>query len=140
MFHRGLFKLLLQSRIFAEHTHLAMKAAATVLIFECLMSATTVNELPTIPTIMVIRVMTPAAVNITGEYLEKKVCMLRHLATLRHFWSNGTWFTERHWRESKVHFRLLVIERKYVIELWFQQRSNDNAGYRNSGRTSSQSD
>lgn len=50
-------------------TYLAIKAAATVLIFECLKRATTVRELPITPTIIVIMVITPAAANIGPEYL-----------------------------------------------------------------------
>lgn len=50
--------------------YLVMKAAATVRIFEFLKSATTVKRLPITPTIMTIRVITPAAVNIGLEYLK----------------------------------------------------------------------
>lgn len=49
-----------------------MKAAATVLILEFLNSATTVNELPTTPTIIIIIVNIPASVNNGLEYLKMK--------------------------------------------------------------------
>lgn len=52
-------------------THLAMKAAATVLIFLCLINAATVSEFPTTPTTIIINVMTPAAVSKGLEYLKK---------------------------------------------------------------------
>lgn len=52
------------------NVYLAIKAAATVLIFECLSRATTVSELPTTPTTIVIKEITPATINIGREYLK----------------------------------------------------------------------
>lgn len=52
--------------------YLAIKAAATVRSLGCLIKAPIVNRLPIIPTTIIIKVKTPAAVNIECEYLKKK--------------------------------------------------------------------
>lgn len=53
-------------------SYLAIKAAATVLSFECLNRATIVNKFPKTPTTIITIVNTPAAVNMGREYLERK--------------------------------------------------------------------
>lgn len=52
--------------------YLAIKAAATVRIFEFRRSANTVSRFPITPTTMITNVKTPAAVIIVLEYLEEQ--------------------------------------------------------------------
>lgn len=57
---------------FLNVPHLAIKAAATVLILECLNSAITVSRFPATPIIIVMTVITPAVVKSGREYLEEE--------------------------------------------------------------------